>query len=80
MFSAMISEKVPGRDFLDMDKLAELSDGLSGGEIKNSIVIALSAAVSRKGDLQKVSQKDFEEGIGSTKKAKKDVGRYDYDG
>jgi len=53
----MLSEKIPGRNKLDFHALAENSNGLSGGDIKNLIIKTL-AKVS---NLNLLTQKDLEE-------------------
>jgi len=53
----MLSEKIPGRDLLNFEELADKSEGLSGGEIKN-IIIKTLAKIS---NLNKIVQSDLED-------------------
>jgi hypothetical protein len=74
----MISPAVPGRDMLDWTQLATASDGLSGGEIKNAVIISLSETANRSGTERVVSMTDIQRAIDDVKRAKKDIGRYDF--
>jgi len=48
LWQKFVSPKVPGRDGLDWDKLVELTDGFSGGDIKNVVVNGLANAATLK--------------------------------
>lgn len=45
LWQHMVRKQIPGRETLDWEELAERSEGLSGGDIKNCVVIACSEAV-----------------------------------
>ncbi|MEI6233302.1 MAG: ATP-binding protein [Planctomycetota bacterium] len=74
----MISPAVPGRDALDWEQLAVSSDGLSGGEIKNAVIICLSEVANRTGAERVVALADVLRAVEDVRRAKKDIGRYDY--
>jgi len=74
----MLSNLVPGRDQLDWMSIAQSSDGMSGGEIKNAVIISLSEAANRTGVDRIVKLEDLHRAIEDVKRAKKDIGRYDY--
>lgn len=57
--------------------LAEQSDGLSGGDIKNVVINAASVAVARSGIDQKISMSDLLSEISHSKTAKNHVGAQD---
>jgi ATP-dependent 26S proteasome regulatory subunit len=79
LWQRMIGGKVPGRQLLDWDVLAQQSDGLAGGEIKNAVIIALSGTAARQAPERQVRMPDLLEAIADMKRAKTDIGRYDYD-
>jgi SpoVK/Ycf46/Vps4 family AAA+-type ATPase len=79
LWQRMIGARVPGRERLDWDALAEMSAGLCGGEIKNAAVIALSEAAARNLEERRIRAEDLACAIESVHKAKREVGRYDYD-
>lgn len=72
----MIPESVPGRASIDWDDLAQASHGLSGGEIKNAVICALSRAVIREDAAKAVTMDDFRQAIMNVKQAKRDVGSF----
>jgi len=74
IWQRMLSKKVPGRDALDWTALAQASDGLVGGDIKNAVIISLSELASRSGP-RLLQLPDVIRAIDNVKKAKKDVGR-----
>ncbi|MCR5165455.1 MAG: ATP-binding protein [Thermoguttaceae bacterium] len=45
LWKHFVQPKIPGRDTLNWDKLAEASEGLSGGDIKSAVILACSAAL-----------------------------------
>jgi SpoVK/Ycf46/Vps4 family AAA+-type ATPase len=67
-----IPARVPGRDLIDWATLAQNSEGLSGGEIKNAAIIALSSAVARPARL--LMMQDLSTAIDHVKRAQRDVG------
>lgn len=54
--------------------LAEISEGLSGGDILNVVIAAASRAVQRSNDQQKVHREDFTEEIKWVRVAKEKIG------
>jgi len=70
----MLSKKIPGRNELDFDVLAEKSNDLSGGEMKNSVIKTL-AKIS---DLNLLTQKDLEDEFENCKRSKNynDIAKY----
>lgn len=79
LWQKMLPAAVPGRDALAWDALAQASDGLVGGEIKNAVILALSEVAGRETAKRKVRQADLLHAVDAVRRAKKDVGRYDYD-
>lgn len=79
LLDRMLPPGIPGRDDLDLAALAKESDGLVGGEIKNVVLIACAAAANRAGALRRVMMDDLIAAIASVNKAKRNIGRYDYD-
>jgi ATP-dependent 26S proteasome regulatory subunit len=79
LWKLMLREKVPGRGDLDFERLADTSKGLSGGDIKNAVVISLSEAVRRKDQERKITMADLEHAIDVGKRAKRDIGEYVYE-
>lgn len=80
LWSLMLSDKVPGRDEVDFDILARESEGLSGGEIKNAVIVGLAEAVRRTGPQRRVTMEDLMSGIAGTQRAKHEIGDYEYAG
>ncbi len=78
LWQGMIRPPVPGRGELEWGALAEASEGLAGGDIKNAVVICLAEVVSRQGDGRRVRQEDLMRAIEDVRRAKRDVGRYSY--
>lgn len=79
LWEKMVPPEVPGRDGLAWDALAQASAGLVGGEIKNAVILALSEVAGRETAKRKVRQADLLHAVDAVRRAKKDVGRYDYD-
>jgi ATP-dependent 26S proteasome regulatory subunit len=74
IWKKMLSSKVPGRDNIDWLIIADKSDGLSGGEIKNAIVIALSVVADREKEKQFLETADVMTAIESVLLSKHNVG------
>jgi ATP-dependent 26S proteasome regulatory subunit len=74
LWERMITPSVPGRESLDFGYLAKVSDGMTGGSIKNAVLLALSNAADRTGRERKVDAKDLESAIENIKRAQRDVG------
>lgn len=72
-----LPESLPLASDVMHESLAEQSDGLSGGDIKNVVVNAASVAVVRSGLAQKVGMTDFLLEISHNRTAKKHVGSHD---
>jgi len=72
LWQYMISPKVPGRNDLNWQELAEKSDGLTGGEIKNAVIICLSEMATRSND-QRLQQQDVLNAIENVRKAKVEI-------
>lgn len=79
LWQKMLPSAVPGRDALDWTALAQASAGLAGGEIKNAVILALSEVANREAAKRMVHQDDLLHAVEDVRRAKKDVGRYDYD-
>src|SRR5690606_36274164 len=75
LWPRMISSKVPGRDQLDWELLAEQSAGLVGGEIKNAVVLSLSRVADRQGDARRLTTQDVIHAIEQVRLAKQVVGQ-----
>lgn len=78
LWRKLIPDPMPGKEGLDFDLLAKESDGLVGGEIKNAVIIAATVAVQRDGSKQKITRDDLINAVGTVRKAKKDIGNYEY--
>jgi SpoVK/Ycf46/Vps4 family AAA+-type ATPase len=70
----MIGEQVPGRSELDWCHLAGQSQGLSGGDIKNAVVAALTRAVARNDEARRICTSDLLCALADVAKAKASVG------
>lgn len=79
LWQRMFNPTVPGRDQLDWDRLADTSEGLVGGEIKNAVLIAAAVAASRPEETHRVNTDDVLQAIADVQRAKRDIGRYDFD-
>lgn len=66
--------KMPVEDAVEPVSLAEKSNGLSGGDILNAVILAASDAVQRTGSSRVVNVEDFDRAISSIRKAKSEVG------
>lgn len=79
MWQRMVTLGVPGREQLDWERLADTSDGLVGGEIKNAVLIAAAVAACRPKETRRVNTDDVLQAITEVQRAKRDIGRYDFD-
>ncbi|MBE7462998.1 MAG: 26S protease regulatory subunit [Planctomycetes bacterium] len=70
----MLLPGVPGRDSLDWTVLAQSSDGLVGGEIKNAVILALSDVANRETTERIVRLEDLVHAVDVVRRAKMDVG------
>lgn len=61
------------------ENLAEISEGLSGGEMKNVLIAAASAAVRREGHQRRIELSDFERQADVVKRARTEIGNFDYE-
>lgn len=80
LWERLVPARLPGRAGLDFSRLAAESEGLVGGDIKNAVLLAASSAVGRSGAERVVTMEDLRHSLDNVRKAKRDVGRYDYDG
>lgn len=72
LWTRHIPATMPRADDVTPDHLAAISDGLSGGDILNAVILAASGALGRDG-LQ-VELTDFEGAIGQVQRARQEVG------
>jgi len=77
LWDRLIPAQMPGRDSLDTSELAALSEGLSGGDIKNALILAATSAVQRRGEARRVSHDDLAAAVKSVTRARHDVGAAD---
>lgn len=77
LWDRLVPVEMPGRDELDTLELVRSSDGLSGGDIKNVVILAATRAVQRKGDSRRITTDDLSQALESVIKAKRDVGAVD---
>lgn len=71
-----LPKEMPIDKFVDTKSLAAASEGLSGGDILNSVIIAASSAVQRQVDRQYVQSEDLLNAIETVRKAKNEVGQH----
>lgn len=74
LWERMVTRRVPGRENLDFSRLAAISDGLTGGVIKNAVLLALSSAANRVGSERSVTMTDLETGVENVRNSQRDVG------
>ena len=74
LWRKMLSPRVPGTENLNYDTLADESEGLTGGLIKNAVLLALSTVANRSPESRSISMKDLFWAIESIKRAQHDVG------
>jgi ATP-dependent 26S proteasome regulatory subunit len=74
LWQKMITPAVPGRGTIGWQELAEQSDGLSGGDIKNAVVNALAAVAARDDGERFATTADFAQAIEDVRRAARDVG------
>lgn len=75
LWTQLMPREVPGSEQLDKIYLAEHSEGLSGGDILNTIVLAATAAVQRKDSHKFVTQDDVMHAIAAVRKASQEIGK-----
>jgi len=71
LWQLMISPLVPGRDSLNWPELADKSESLTGGDIKNAVIICLSEAAAR--DNRTLRQQDVLNAIDNIRQAKAEI-------
>ena len=76
LFEKLMPPELPGRDTVDLDALADASEGLVGGEIKNIIIIAATLAVQRRGDERVVRDADLLKALERVAQARREVGSF----
>jgi len=74
LWDRMITLKVPGRHELDFDHLAKSSEGLTGGLIRNVVLLALSSVANRSKGLQSIKMEDIVSALESINRAQREVG------
>ena len=74
LWTTMLPLAIPGRAMLDLPRLAELSDGLAGGDIRNAILLSATEAVQREGARRVLTIVDLLDAIDVIRAAKRDVG------
>ncbi len=77
LFERLMPPELPGRDEIDVERLARETDGLVGAEIKNIIIIAATIAVQRLGTERVVSDSDLLTATRQVRAARKNVGCFD---
>ena len=77
LWEKLFVREIP-RHEVDFDTLVRLSDGLSGGDILNTTISAASHAVARKAGDDVVTMDDLLTQIERIKKARTEIGNYDY--
>jgi ATP-dependent 26S proteasome regulatory subunit len=75
LWQRLVPPPVPGRDQVDWTAVSAASDGLTGGDIRNAVVLALAAVAGRTGPERAVRTADLEASAASVLRAKRDVGR-----
>ncbi len=78
LWQKMLSPAVPGRDAIDWAALEKASEGLVGGEIKNAVITCLSAVANQAENERRMKIEDLTRAIEDVRRAKKDIGRYDF--
>ena len=73
IFEKMLVPQLPLAPEVSTQSLAEISDGLSGGDLRTIVINAAAKAVSRRDSEQVVKQADFEQAIEETLRAKQEV-------
>ncbi len=79
LWQRLVPAVVTGRETLDWADLAARSDGLSGGEIKNAVVIGLTEAAGRAGAARRVQMDDLTRAVADVQRSARDIGNYRYD-
>ncbi|OPZ62625.1 MAG: Proteasome-associated ATPase [Firmicutes bacterium ADurb.Bin506] len=74
LWQQLIPAAMPGKDTIPVSVLAEASEGMSGGDIKNAIVLAATRAVQREGPARLLTLEDLTEAIEAVLRARRDVG------
>ncbi len=74
LWDKMISNKVPGRHGLNFEELAASSAGLTGGHIKNVVLLALASVANRIGEKRLITMDDLKVAMDGTKRAQREVG------
>lgn len=77
LWEKMFIAEIP-KESIDLETLAQTSDGLSGGDILNAILTAASRAVARNHGADVVTMQDLTTQIERIRKARTEIGNYDY--
>lgn len=75
LWTQLIPPEVPGSEQLDKTYLVEQSEGLSGGDILNTIILAATVAVQREEPHKRVTPDDITYAIAAVRKAKQEIGK-----
>jgi len=75
LWQKLVPPRVPGRCGLDWDQLADESDGLSGGDIRNAVVAGLSTAAARAPASRRITVADLVSATKHVLQAKHDIGQ-----
>ena len=75
IFKKMLVPQLPLGPEVTAKSLATLSEGLSGGDLRTTVINAAAKAVSRTGLDQLVKKVDFEQAIQETLKAKQEISK-----
>lgn len=74
LWAQLIPGTMPGKGTISLAVLAEASEGMSGGDIKNAIVLAATRAVQREGAARQLTTEDLTDAIEAVLRARRDVG------
>jgi SpoVK/Ycf46/Vps4 family AAA+-type ATPase len=74
LWQKMVTPSVPGRSIIDFQALARQSDGLTGGLIKNAVLLALSELANMPPAKRVLSDDAINRAMASVKRGQKEVG------
>lgn len=74
LWAQLVPDAMPGKASIRPAVLAQVSEGMSGGDIKNAIVLAATRAVQREGVARQLTTEDLTEAIEAVLRAARDVG------
>ncbi len=79
LWEKLLPPELPRTDEVRPEKLAEVSDGLAGGDMVNVVLAAAAKAVRRSDDLRRVNLDDLRDEIALLRTARLDVGQHEPD-